>query len=128
MAVQSDEWRFRLFDAVASFLRRVTDRLPLVIVLDDLHWADLWHRCKTDLSAVMSGLVSRHPDDRMALLSSLQDDVVRAYFQVSASSFQADLLEMARTGSTPRRRSDISSWRDRATRWWDRLPRSARTP
>ena len=44
MAVQSDEWRFRLFDAVASFLRRVTDRLPLVIVLDDLHWADLWHR------------------------------------------------------------------------------------
>jgi tetratricopeptide (TPR) repeat protein len=39
-AVESDEWRFRLFDAVASFLRRVTDRLPLVIVLDDLHWAD----------------------------------------------------------------------------------------
>src|SRR5262245_60814 len=39
-AVESDEWRFRLFDAVTSFLRRVTDRLPLVIVLDDLHWAD----------------------------------------------------------------------------------------
>src|SRR5262249_50738910 len=39
-AVESDEWRFRLFDAVTSFLRRVTDRVPLVIVLDDLHWAD----------------------------------------------------------------------------------------
>jgi tetratricopeptide (TPR) repeat protein len=39
-AVESDEWRFRLFDAVTSFLRRVTDRVPLVVVLDDLHWAD----------------------------------------------------------------------------------------
>jgi hypothetical protein len=43
----------------------------------------------------MSGLVSRYPDDRLALLSSLQDDVVRAYFQLSAASFQADLLKMA---------------------------------
>src|SRR5215813_8907887 len=33
-AVESDEWRFRLFDAVTSFLRRVTDRVPLVMVLD----------------------------------------------------------------------------------------------
>src|SRR5262249_10892262 len=39
-AVESDEWRFRLFDAVTSFLRRVTDRVPLVMVLHDLHWAD----------------------------------------------------------------------------------------
>lgn len=31
----------------------------------------------------------------MALLSSVQDDVVRAYFQLSAASFQADLLKMA---------------------------------
>lgn len=32
--------RFRFFDAVASFLRNAARRQPLVLVLDDLHWAD----------------------------------------------------------------------------------------
>ncbi len=32
--------RFRLFDAIAAFLKRVARTKPLVIVLDDLHWAD----------------------------------------------------------------------------------------
>jgi DNA-binding NarL/FixJ family response regulator len=35
-----EQTRFRLFDAVASFLCRTAERRPLVIVLDDLHWAD----------------------------------------------------------------------------------------
>lgn len=33
--------RFRLFDAVASFLRRASAVQPLLLVLDDLHWADV---------------------------------------------------------------------------------------
>jgi ATP/maltotriose-dependent transcriptional regulator MalT len=32
--------RFRLFDAVASFLATVAGETPIVVVLDDLHWAD----------------------------------------------------------------------------------------
>jgi tetratricopeptide (TPR) repeat protein len=32
--------RFRLFDAIAGLLGRVADDHPLVVVLDDLHWAD----------------------------------------------------------------------------------------
>jgi DNA-binding SARP family transcriptional activator/tetratricopeptide (TPR) repeat protein len=32
--------RFRLFDATAEFLRRASERRPLVLVLDDLHAAD----------------------------------------------------------------------------------------
>ncbi len=32
--------QFRLYDALASFLRAVSQETPLVIVLDDLHWAD----------------------------------------------------------------------------------------
>ena len=32
--------RFRLFDAVTMFLRAVVGMEPLVVVLDDLHWAD----------------------------------------------------------------------------------------
>jgi predicted ATPase len=32
--------RFRLFDSVTTFLRNASRRQPLVIILDDLHWAD----------------------------------------------------------------------------------------
>jgi DNA-binding SARP family transcriptional activator len=32
--------RFRLFDGIAGFLKRASDTQPLVLVLDDLHWAD----------------------------------------------------------------------------------------
>jgi predicted ATPase len=33
--------RFRAYDAVAHFLARAAARRPLLLVLDDLHWADL---------------------------------------------------------------------------------------
>jgi predicted ATPase len=32
--------RFRLFDAIARFFKNVARRRPLLLVLDDLHWAD----------------------------------------------------------------------------------------
>jgi predicted ATPase len=32
--------RFRLFDSVVSFLKRASQSRPMVIALDDLHWAD----------------------------------------------------------------------------------------
>lgn len=32
--------RFRLFDAVAAFWRRAAQQAPLVLVFEDLHWAD----------------------------------------------------------------------------------------
>src|SRR5262249_32402129 len=35
-----DESRFRLFDAMEAFLRRASADVPLLIVLDDLQWAD----------------------------------------------------------------------------------------
>jgi tetratricopeptide (TPR) repeat protein len=37
---EGETGRFRLLDAVASTLRRAAQRRPLVLVLDDLHWAD----------------------------------------------------------------------------------------
>lgn len=39
-AAGSTEDRFRQFDAVAVLMREVTRRDPLVVVLDDAHWAD----------------------------------------------------------------------------------------
>ena len=32
--------RFRLFDSITSFLKSAAQRQPLVVVLDDMHWAD----------------------------------------------------------------------------------------
>ncbi|MFQ6030139.1 MAG: helix-turn-helix transcriptional regulator, partial [Dehalococcoidia bacterium] len=35
-----EEARFRLFDSIVIFLRNVAQSQPLMLVLDDLHWAD----------------------------------------------------------------------------------------
>lgn len=35
-----EQSRFQLFDGIATFLRRASDPAPLVLVIDDLHWAD----------------------------------------------------------------------------------------
>lgn len=39
-ALDPDSARFRLFDSVSTFLRNATRSRPLVLVIDDLHWAD----------------------------------------------------------------------------------------
>jgi hypothetical protein len=38
--IDPEQARFRLFDSVATFLRRAGARQPLLVVLEDLHWAD----------------------------------------------------------------------------------------
>ncbi len=39
-ALESEQARFGLFDAIATFLRDRAAERPLVLVLEDLHWAD----------------------------------------------------------------------------------------
>ena len=39
-SLEPEQARFRFFDAVTTFLRNVGESEPLVLVLDDLHWAD----------------------------------------------------------------------------------------
>src|SRR3954471_5224421 len=39
-SLEPEQARFRFFDAVTTFLRNVAGKEPLVLVLDDLHWAD----------------------------------------------------------------------------------------
>jgi tetratricopeptide (TPR) repeat protein len=38
--LEPEQARFRLFDSITSFLAGAARRKPLVLVLDDLHWAD----------------------------------------------------------------------------------------
>lgn len=40
LEIEPAQARFRLFDSIASFLRKVSQREPVVIILDDIHWAD----------------------------------------------------------------------------------------
>ena len=35
-----EQSRFRLFDAISTFLKTAASFRPIVLVLDDLHWAD----------------------------------------------------------------------------------------
>lgn len=35
----AEQDRFRLFDSIAAFLQRAAERVPLLILLDNLHWA-----------------------------------------------------------------------------------------
>jgi predicted ATPase len=39
-ALEPGQARFRLFDSITSFLKNAAQRQSLVLVLDDLHWAD----------------------------------------------------------------------------------------
>ena len=52
-----DEERHRLFDAVARFFLARAARAPLVIVLDDLHWAD---RATIELLRHVAAAATRH--------------------------------------------------------------------
>jgi class 3 adenylate cyclase len=39
-ALEPEQARFRLFDSITAFLRTAATAQPLVLVLDDIHWAD----------------------------------------------------------------------------------------
>jgi DNA-binding CsgD family transcriptional regulator/tetratricopeptide (TPR) repeat protein len=40
LALQLEQARFRLFDSISTFLKNAAQSQPLMLVLDDLHWAD----------------------------------------------------------------------------------------
>ena len=39
-ALEPEQARFRLFDSITTFLKNAAQFQPIVLVLDDLHWAD----------------------------------------------------------------------------------------
>jgi hypothetical protein len=51
--------------------------------------------CKRDLSLTFSALATIYPNDRLALLSSLQDEVIRNYFTISGPQFESGLRRLA---------------------------------
>ena len=63
-----EQARFRLFDAVATFLENAAVESPIVLVLDDLHWADT-------SSLLMLQFVARQISDSRLLIVGCYRDV-----------------------------------------------------
>lgn len=71
-ATDPDEARFLLFDAVAGLLRRATAADALVLVLEDLHWAD------RDSLLLLQHVAAELPGTRALVLATVRDAELRA--------------------------------------------------
>jgi tetratricopeptide (TPR) repeat protein len=79
-----EQARFQLFDGVATFLRRASEHAPLVLVLDDLHWAD-------EASMMLLGFVA--PEIRRSRLL-----ILATYRELEMRRMARGLGEIARVG------------------------------
>ena len=82
--VQDPEARFRLFDAVASFLQRTAADAPLVVVIEDVHWAD-------EASLLLLGFVAREARSGQLLL-------IATYREREARRWPRAFADVARLG------------------------------
>jgi DNA-binding CsgD family transcriptional regulator/tetratricopeptide (TPR) repeat protein len=80
-----EQIRFRLFDAIASFLGRAAVRRPLLLVLDDLHWAD------TASLALLGFLADEIRRARVLILATYRDSEA-----TPGSPLSRTLAELAR--------------------------------
>jgi len=108
--------RFGVFDAVASMLARLADERPLLVVLDDLHWAD-------EDSLQLLDFCARHSAVRRILLfGGYRDDeatpglreLASRHQQVSLTGLaQADVAELmtAVNGERPAPPAARDVWR-----------------
>src|SRR5215468_8897482 len=65
--LQADEERFRLLDAVSQLLIAASERAPVLLVLDDLHWAD------RDTIAMLRHVARSVPRHRILVLGLYRD-------------------------------------------------------
>ncbi len=76
-------------------------------------WITQWHldevlqplcgdACKDDFSLAVTAVAKKHAGDRMALLSSEQDQTIRGYLLLSPSGFQTEINNLAKDVLDPR--------------------------
>jgi len=121
IAPESEGARFRLFHATAEFLRRASEKRPLVLILDDLHAADtpsllllrfltrelrsmhvLLLAAMRDVEPIpgepliaMVAEVAREPVTRRVSLAGLSEDEVARYVQLAAVEIASSELTSA---------------------------------
>jgi tetratricopeptide (TPR) repeat protein len=74
--------QFRLFDAYATFVRAMSNRVPLLILLDDLHWADkpsllLLQHVARELSRMRVLVVCTYRDTELSRTHPLSETLAR---------------------------------------------------
>ncbi len=70
--MKSDAERFVLFGCVTDLLRRISDEMPVLLVLDDLHWAD---RASVQL---LRHVVTADQPIRVGVLGTFRDSEITA--------------------------------------------------
>ncbi|TET96703.1 MAG: hypothetical protein E3J29_05270, partial [Dehalococcoidia bacterium] len=90
-ALEPEQARFRLFDSITTFLRNAGNRQPIVLVLDDLHWAD-----KPSL-LLLQFLARELRGARLMILGTYRDVELRRQHPLSQT-----LGELAREGLSQR--------------------------
>jgi DNA-binding CsgD family transcriptional regulator/tetratricopeptide (TPR) repeat protein len=79
------EQRFHAYDALATFLLRISARRPLVILLDDLHWAD---QGTLDFLVFLARGLGR---DRLMVLGAYRDTELRDGHRLQTALEQLEL-------------------------------------
>jgi len=96
----ADSERFRLFEAVAAFLMELRARAPVLLVLDDLHWADkatlllVRHLAR---HADLAGLVvcATYRDESVSLPSPFADTLIALGHEQTVTQIRLRGLEDA---------------------------------
>ena len=112
-ALESEQARFGLFDAIATFLRDRACERPLVLVLEDLHWADdpslllteflarALHTVPLMVLATYRDADARHDPARAAIIGRLERAAHRVSLRGLASQPVSQLVK-AHTGGSAR--------------------------
>ena len=80
--------RFRLFDSITTFLKSAAERQPLVLILDDLHWAD-------EGSLLLLEFVARElANARLLLVGTYRDVELTRRHPLSATLGELTRLEL----------------------------------
>ena len=79
-SLKPEQAQFRLFDSIVTFLKNAGDKRPLMLILEDLHWADqptlsLLSFVARELSSGRILLVGTYGDDDPAPVSALSQTV-----------------------------------------------------
>jgi class 3 adenylate cyclase/DNA polymerase III delta prime subunit len=90
-ALEPEQARFRLFDSITTFLKNASKGQPIVLVLDDLHWAD-----KPSL-LLLQFLAREFRGARLMVLATYRDVELRRQHPLSQT-----LAELSREGLSQR--------------------------
>jgi DNA-binding winged helix-turn-helix (wHTH) protein/tetratricopeptide (TPR) repeat protein len=93
--VDPEQARFRLIETAAQVFRRATGREGLLVLLDDLHWAD------RGSLALLAFLARNVPTTRMILLAAYREEELGASHPLRELARQPGALALRLTGLEP---------------------------